>query len=84
MAALQLIIEIFVFSILESLLLDILIPNLVYGEVKQISCYIEQLSWKVFENKSRDAKIEVFNPPDYFFVSKYVSRATSDLFGMNL
>ena len=82
MAALQLIIEIFVFGILESMILDVLIPNLVYDEVRKMSCSIEQLGCQVFENKGRDLKTDFFNPSDYFFVSKYVARATSHLFGM--
>ena len=78
---LQLILEILVYETSECIVLNAVIPNMIYSEVQEIIVQLKDLSDNVISQQlsQNDRKFDASN---YLFVSKYLARMFPSLFGI--
>jgi hypothetical protein len=81
MSLLQIIIEVFVFCTCQSIILDSLMPDIIYGDMKKISATLKQLCSKISVTDQSVISQPLFDISEYLFVSKYVAKANPLIFG---
>ena len=80
---LQLVLELLIYQTSECVMIDFIIPNLIYRQVQEINIELRKLNSFVMDKNVADACPTLFNVSDYFFVSNQVSSAFPSIFGID-